>query len=118
MKILSYAFLGGSELKLISYWKANFVILFKSARSCLAVAFGSFINVNKEVSSAKSFGFDSRFSVRLIIKIKKSRGPSGPPALIKPLDEIFPFNKTRYFLLSRKLINNCNKLPQIPLRPN
>ena len=33
-------------------------LLSKFSQSYLAIAFGSFINVNKEVSSAKSFGFD------------------------------------------------------------
>ena len=54
--------------------------------------------------------------------MKKSRGPRielcGTPALMKPHDKHWLFSKTRYFLLSRKLINNCNKFPQIPLRRN
>ena len=44
--------------------------------------------------------------------------PCATPALIKPNDERWPFRKTLCFLLSRKLVNNCNKLPQIPLRRN
>ena len=44
--------------------------------------------------------------------------PCGTPALIKPNDERWPFRKTLCFLLSRKLVNNCNKLPQIPLQHN
>ena len=67
VKITSCACLDWSGLKLIFHWKAYSFILSKSAQSSLAVAFGSFINVNKEVSSAKSFGFDWRFSVRSFI---------------------------------------------------
>ena len=40
--------------------------------------------------------------------------PYGIRALMKPYDEHWPFNKTCCFLLSRKLMNNCNKLPKIP----
>ena len=58
VKITSCACLNGSELKLIFRWKTYSFILSKSSPSCLAVAFGSFINVNKEQSPAKSFGFD------------------------------------------------------------
>ena len=122
VKITSYACLDRSGLKLIFHWKAHSFILSKSSQSCLAVAFGSFINVNKEVSSGKSFGFDWRFSVRPFIWIKKSRGPRivpcGTPALMKLHDKHWPFSKTHYFLVSRKLINNCNNIPQIPLRRN
>ena len=58
VKITSCACLDGSGLKLIFHWKAYLFILSKSSQSCLAVALASFVNVNKEVSSAKSFGFD------------------------------------------------------------
>ena len=37
-------------------------VLPKSSLSCLTVAFGSFIIASKEVTSAKSFRFDWRFS--------------------------------------------------------
>ena len=47
----------------------------KSAQSCLAAAFGPLIIVNKEALSAKSSGFDWRFSVRSF----KSRGPRIEP---------------------------------------
>ena len=48
-----------SGLKLTFHWKAHSFISSKSAESCLAAAFfGSLIIVNKEASSAKSFGFD------------------------------------------------------------
>ena len=35
----------------------------------------------------------------------------GTPAAIKPYDEHWSFSKTRCFLLSKKLINKYNKLP-------
>ena len=60
-KITSCACLDWSGLKLIFHWKAHSVILSKSSQSCLAVVFGSFIIVNKEVpkkKSAKNVGFD------------------------------------------------------------
>ena len=44
--------------------------------------------------------------------------PCRTPALMKPHDEHWPFSETRCFLLFRKLINNCNKFPQIPLQQN
>ena len=58
VKITSCACLDGSGLKLAFYWKTHCVILSKSSENCLAAAFGSFVIVNKEVSSAKGFGFD------------------------------------------------------------
>ena len=58
VKITSCACLDGSGLKLIFHWKVHLVILFKSSQSCLPAVFGSFVIVNKEVSFAKSFGFD------------------------------------------------------------
>ena len=66
-KIISCGCLDGLGLKFISHWNVHFFILSKFSRICLAVAFASFIIVKKEVSSAKSFGFDWRFSVRLFI---------------------------------------------------
>ena len=57
VKITSCACLDGSGLKLAFYWKTHCVILSKSSENCLAAAFGSFVIVNKEVSSAKGFGF-------------------------------------------------------------
>ena len=57
-------------VRIETHFQAHCFILSKSAQSCLAAAFGSLIIVNKEASSAKSFGFDWRFSVRLF----KSRG--------------------------------------------
>ena len=48
--------LDGSGLKLVFYWKAPFVFLSKFLQSGSTVTFGSFIIVNKEVSSAVSFG--------------------------------------------------------------
>ena len=65
-----------------------------------------FINVNKETSSAKRFDF---LSDRLY-RLKKAE--------VRVDDEHRPFSKARYFLLSRKLINNCNKFPQITLQRN
>ena len=113
----SCACLDGSGLKLIFHWKAHSFILSKSSQSLLAVAFGSFINVSNEVSSAKSFGFiEDR-----LYKLKKQRSENRTlwnSSLIKPHDNHWLFSKTRYFLLSRKFINNCNKFPQISLRNN
>ena len=63
VKINSCACLVGSRLKLIVHWKNHFFILSKYSQSCLAVTFRSFVIVNKDVSSAKSFGADWRFSV-------------------------------------------------------
>ena len=71
VKITSCACLERSGSKLIFHWKAHCFILSKSGQNCLTAAFGSLIIVNKEASSAKSFGFDRRFSVRSF----KSRGP-------------------------------------------
>ena len=63
VKITSSACLDESGLKVIFYRKAHPFILPKSSQNFLTVPFGSFINVNKEVLSEKSFGFDWRFSV-------------------------------------------------------
>ena len=49
-------------------------------QSCLAVAFGSFIVVNKEMLSAKSFAFDWRFSVRFVYINRKSRSTRIKPS--------------------------------------
>ena len=73
VKRTSCACLDKSGLKVIFYWKAHPFILSKSSQNCLTVVpFGSFINVNKEVLSEKSFGFDWRFSV-VYIDLKKLR---------------------------------------------
>ena len=58
VKITFCACLDWSGLKLVFRWKSHSFILSKSLQSCLAAAFGSFIKVNKEVSSPKSFGFN------------------------------------------------------------
>ena len=57
-EIASGTCLDGSGIKFIFHWKGYLFILSKSSQSCLAVAFASFIIVNKERSSVKSFGFD------------------------------------------------------------
>ena len=51
VKITFYACLDVSGLKPIFHWKGHSVILSESSQSCLAVAFGTFAIVNKEVSS-------------------------------------------------------------------
>ena len=66
VKIISCACLDGSVLKLIFYRKAHSLFCV-NPQSSLAVAVGSWIMVNKEMSSAKSFGFDWSFSKRLFI---------------------------------------------------
>ena len=75
VKITSCPCLERSGLKLVFHWKAHSFVLSKFAQSCLAAAFGSLIIVNKKRSSAESFGFDWRFSVRSF----KSRGPRTEP---------------------------------------
>ena len=56
----------------------------------------------------------------LIYIMKRSKSPRikpcRTPALMKPNDELWSFNKTCCFLLSRELDDNYNKLLQIPLR--
>ena len=56
----------------------------------------------------------------LIYKIKRSKSPRikpcRTPALKKPHDELWSFNKNCCFLLSRELNDNYKKLLQIPLR--
>ena len=56
VEISSCACLDGPGLKLIFQRKAHSFVLFKCSQSCLAVVFGWFINVNKEVSSEKPHG--------------------------------------------------------------
>ena len=73
VKVTSYACLERSRLKLIFHWKAHSFISSKSAESCFAAAFfGSLIIVNKEVSSAKSFGFKDFQSDRLKAVVRES----------------------------------------------
>ena len=102
LKITSCVYLDGSGLKLIFHWKFHSVILSKSSKSFLAVAFGSFIIVNKKVLSAKCFVFYWRFWLDRLYTYKKNRDPRiepcGTPALMKPHDEHWPLSKTCCFL--------------------
>ena len=62
----------GSGLKLIFHWKAQLFILFKS--SCKFSADKSLPNntEKKDVSSANSLGFETKFSDKSFVCVKKS----------------------------------------------
>ena len=94
----------------------------KSSQSFLTIAFGSFIIVKKRSLVYKTFWVWLKIFSRIVFIDEKSRGPRiepcGTPALMKPRDKHWSFSKTRCILLSRKLINNCNQLQQIPFPRN
>ena len=77
---------------------------------------------NKNVSSAKSFGFEFKFSVRSFMYKRKNRGlrmdPWGIPALVSAHDEFWAFKTTLCFLLVKKSIERDNKSPEKPDRRN
>ena len=63
---------------------------------------------NKDLPSAKSSLFESRFSVKSFFYKRKNRGPRmdpwGTPALISVHDEYCPFKTTLCFLLIKKSV--------------
>ena len=61
----------------------------------------------------EDFQFDRLYRSK---KEQMSENGALTPALMKPYDEHWLFSKTLLFSAIRKLNNNCNKLPQIPLR--
>ena len=117
MKVTSCACLDGSGLELIFHWKAHFFILSKSSQSCIIYKCKQKSVVRKKVLSLIEDFLSDRL-YRLEKTDLRNCGTCGTAALIKPRDEHWPISKIRCFLLSRKLINNCNKVPQIPLRRN
>ena len=109
-KRTSWACLLGSGLKVIFHWKAQLFILFKSSFKFFADKSLSNITEKRDVSSANSLGFETRFSDKSFIYIKKSSGPRiepwGTPASTLTHVEFWPFRTTFCFLSLR---NHCQK---------
>ena len=78
-KRTSWACLLGSELKLIFHWKAQLLILFKSSLKFFADKSLSNMTEKRDMSSANSLGFVTKFSDKSFIYIKKSSGPGIEP---------------------------------------
>ena len=83
-----------------------------------AVVFRSRTTENKEVSSAKPFGFEGRFSAKSLIQIKNNSGPKiepwgKPPWIFFQLD-VCPLRTTLYFLFLKQSSKIFSKLPDIP----
>ena len=90
----------------------------KSLFSSLAVAFDSWTIENREVSSAKSFGFVIKLSDKSLMYIRKNSGLNIEPwatlASILVHEEYFPFSTTRCFLFDKKSIIKFRSFPDIP----
>ena len=84
----------------------------------LAAEFGSCTIVKSEVSSAKSFTLQLKFSVKSFMYIKKKRGPKiepcGTPAEIFLQLEDCPFKTVLCFLSDKKLRRSNSRFPEIP----
>ena len=117
-KRTSWACLLGSGLKLIFNWKTQLCILFKSSFKFFADKSLSNITEKRDVSSANSLGFETRFSDKSFIHIKKSSGPRiepwGTPASTLTHVEFWPFRTTLCFLSFRKSAKVFSKLPATP----
>ena len=104
--ITSCACFKGSGLKLIFHWWAHASIFFKSLLISVAEVFRSRTTENKEVSLAKSFGFEDRFFAKTLIQIRNNSGPKietwGTPAWIFFELDICPLRTTHCFLFLRK----------------
>ena len=73
-KITSWTCLEGSRLKLIFHWHAQLMIFSRSSFEVIADKSVSKTTKNREVSSAKSLGFDDNsFDKSLIIQIKNNK---------------------------------------------
>ena len=94
------------KLKFIFYLWAQSKILLKSSFK-QDFERTSWVTVEtKEVSSAKSFGLECKFSVKSIMWTTKSGGPTSEPsgtlALLSAHEECWLFKTTLSFLLLRK----------------
>ena len=109
----------GSGLKNIFHLLAQRLALSRSLFSFCEVLIGSRTTENIEVSSAKSFAWDSRVSDKSLIYITKNNGPRtepfGTPDLIVSHSDSCPFRTTLYCLSNKKI---QSKLEDHPLHPN
>ena len=114
----SWACMLGSGLKLMFHWKAQLFILFKSSFKFFSDKSLSNITEKGNVSSANSLGFETKFSDKSFIYIKKSSGrriePWGSPASTLTHVEFWPFRTTLCFLSFRKFVKVFMKLPATP----
>ena len=116
-KRTSWGCLLGSWLKLIFHWKVQLFILFKSSFKFFADK--SLSNTReRDVSTAKSLGFETKFSDKSFKYIEKSSGrriePWGTPASRLIRVEFWPFRTTLCFLSFIKFAKVFSKLPATP----
>ena len=72
LETTSWACLLESGLKLIFLWKAQSLTFFKSSFNSFVEVFTSWTTENNDLSPAKSFALDVKFSDRSFIKIKNN----------------------------------------------
>ena len=108
----------GCGLKLIFHWNAKLFIFFRSSFKFFFFKVISWTSEKREVSSANSLGFETKFSERSLINIKKKRKPRTDPwgnlVLTLAHEKYRPFKTTVSFLTLRKSIIKFNKLPLSP----
>ena len=109
----SWACLLGSGLKLVSHWKAQSLILFKSFFSSFTEVVISCVTKNRDVSSASSF--EDRSPDKLFMYIKNNNGPKmepwGTPVVTFHHSDVWPFRRTLCFLSLKKLDKRPKRLP-------
>ena len=99
-------------------WKTQLFILFKSSFKFFVDKSLSNITEKRDVPSANSLGFETRFWDKSFIYIKKSSGsriePWGNPASTLTHVEFWPFRTSLCFLSFRKSAKVFSKLPATP----
>ena len=98
--------------------EAQSFIFAKSLFRSLAVAFGSWTIENREVSSAKSFGFVIKLSDKSLMYIRKNNGPNieawGTLASILVHKKYFSVSASRCFVFEKKSVIKFRSFPDIP----
>ena len=118
-KVTSWACLRISRLKLIFHWYVQLLIFSWSSFKALADKFVCRITKKKQLSSAKSLGFDDNWFDKQVMSIENIRGPKiglcGTPALTAPYLGTSPFKITFWYLFAKKVFHDFIKFPDVPL---
>ena len=116
--ITSWDCLLGLGLELIFHWKTQWFILVKSSFKFCADNCLLRITEKKDVSSANNLGFETKFSGKSFMYIKKSNGPRiqswGTPASSSVHVECWPL--TLCSLSLKKLVKVSSKSPATTFR--